>query len=75
MSATPELPSRPSERPESAGLAHVLRATLSQAWDYIFLVMGGSLLWALSLGVPVGAAGLVAGMPSAPLVYSSRHAL
>ena len=34
------------------GLGHVLRSTLSQAWDYFHLVIAGSLLWAVSVAVP-----------------------
>ena len=31
----------------------MLRSTLSQAWDYFHLVIAGSLLWAVSLAVPM----------------------
>ncbi len=38
---------------EDGGLGHVLRATLSQTWDYAHLVIAGSLLWGLSAAVPL----------------------
>jgi uncharacterized membrane protein YesL len=41
------------EAPEPSGLGHVLRATLSQAWDYFHLVIAGSLLWGISLALPM----------------------
>jgi uncharacterized membrane protein YesL len=38
-------------------------------WDHVFLVMGGSLLWAASLAVPVTASAFVAGTPLALPAY------
>lgn len=36
-------------------MAHALRASLSQAWDYFHLIMAGSLIWGISLAVPIAA--------------------
>ena len=64
-----------SDPPRAGGLGHTLRATLSQTWDYIFLVMGGSLLWAASVAVPATASAFVAGTRLAIPVYYLLGAL
>jgi uncharacterized membrane protein YesL len=69
------MPTEPSADERRSGLGHVLRATLSQAWDYVFLVMGGSLLWAVSLGVPAAAAIFLSGTRLAIPVYYLLGAL
>jgi uncharacterized membrane protein YesL len=51
-----------AEPVEPSGLGHVLRATLSQAWDYAHLVIAGSLLWGLSVAAPLAAMALVRDM-------------
>ncbi|MBM3498529.1 MAG: hypothetical protein FJX74_07635 [Armatimonadetes bacterium] len=51
-----------AEAAEPSGLGHVLRATLSQAWDYAYLVIAGSLLWGLSAALPLAAVALVRDM-------------
>jgi len=63
------------EQPRGGGLGHTLRATFSQAWDYIFLVMGGSLLWAVSVAVPATASAVVSGTPLAIPAYYLLGAL
>lgn len=49
------------DEPQRSGLGYVIRETLSQAYDYIFLVIAASLLFGVSLGVPAAALGLWAG--------------
>ncbi len=63
------------EHPRGTGLGHTLRATFSQAWDYVFLVMGGSLLWAVSVAAPATATAFVAGTPLAVPAYYVLGAL
>lgn len=41
------------DQAERLKVGHALRASLAQAWDYFHLVIGGSLLWGISLAVPV----------------------
>ena len=50
------------EPAEPSGLGHVLRATLSQAWDYAHLVIAGSLLWGVSAALPLLAMAFVRDM-------------
>jgi uncharacterized membrane protein YesL len=60
----------PSEVEEPSGLGHVLRATLSQAWDYAHLVIAGSLLWGISLAAPMLATAFLRDLRVAvPLFY------
>jgi len=75
MHSPPDSKPEPADRPPPAGLSHTLRATFSQAWDYIFLVMGGSLLWAVSLAVPATASAVVSGTPLAIPAYYLLGAL
>jgi uncharacterized membrane protein YesL len=50
-----------SQEPEQSGLGYVIRETLSQAYDYLFLLIAASLLFGLSLAVPATALGFLAG--------------
>ncbi|MGQ9731341.1 MAG: hypothetical protein ACUVX8_08680 [Candidatus Zipacnadales bacterium] len=53
MTDTPPPMAKAEVEEQREGLAHVLRSTLEQTYDYIFLVIGASLLWSTALAVPL----------------------
>lgn len=57
----PDEHAHPEEERGAGGLGYVLRETLSQAYDYIFLLIAGSLLFGLSLAIPAFVLGLLVG--------------
>jgi uncharacterized membrane protein YesL len=61
MDPLPDGAPQPEEETRASGLGHVLREALSQAYDYVFLVIAGSLLFGLSLAVPAFVLGLLVG--------------
>jgi len=65
----------PGEPEEPSGLGHVLRATLAQTWDYAHLVIAGSLLWGISLAVPMLATAVLRDLRAAAPVFYVLGAL
>jgi uncharacterized membrane protein YesL len=61
MAPPPDDHSQPQEERRAGGLGYVLRETLSQAYDYIFLLIAGSLLFGLSLAIPTFVLSLLVG--------------
>ncbi len=61
MDSPPEETPRLEEERRTSGLGYVLRETLSQAYDYVFLLIAGSLLFGLSIAVPAFVLGFLAG--------------
>ncbi len=61
MDPLPDGVPQPEEETRASGLGYVLREALSQAYDYVFLVIAGSLLFGLSLAAPAFVLGLLVG--------------